>query len=141
MKSSNLYLSDYRILEISIGIVYLWFGALKYFPGLSPAEELAKNTIDILTFGLIPSGISISLLAIWETLIGVLLIFNIYKRIAIYIAIIHLILTFTPLILFMPLSFTRPPFAFTLLGQYIVKNIAYIAALLVLLKHSPTVQK
>ena len=26
-----------RLLRISLGIVFLWFGVLKFFPGLSPA--------------------------------------------------------------------------------------------------------
>ena len=34
-----------RLLAISIGICYLWFGVLKFFPGLSPADTLAKETI------------------------------------------------------------------------------------------------
>jgi hypothetical protein len=51
-----------HILAISIGLVYLWFGGLKYFPHLSPAENLAKNTIYMLTFGNIPSNVSIILL-------------------------------------------------------------------------------
>src|SRR5262245_28073934 len=29
-----------RALRIGLGVVYLWFGALKLFPSLSPAEEL-----------------------------------------------------------------------------------------------------
>jgi len=43
-----------RLLAISIGLVYLWFGVLKFFPHLSPAEDLAKNTITVLTLGFIP---------------------------------------------------------------------------------------
>lgn len=43
------------LLRVSLGIVFFWFGALKFFPGLSPAQDLAMRTIDILTFGLIPS--------------------------------------------------------------------------------------
>lgn len=33
------------IMRIGLGIVFLWFGALKYFPGLSPAEDLVRSTI------------------------------------------------------------------------------------------------
>ncbi|HEX9616519.1 MAG TPA: hypothetical protein VGA03_03835, partial [Anaerolineales bacterium] len=38
-------------LRIGMGIVFLWFGALKFFLGLSPATDLAVRTIDVLTFG------------------------------------------------------------------------------------------
>ena len=33
------------IMRVGLGIVFLWFGALKYVPGLSPAEDLVRNTI------------------------------------------------------------------------------------------------
>ena len=32
------------LLRISLGIVFFWFGVLKFFPGLSPAQELATRT-------------------------------------------------------------------------------------------------
>ena len=58
------------IIPISIGLVYLWFGSLKFFTGVSPAEKLAQDTIEQLTMGLLLPEISIILLALWETLIG-----------------------------------------------------------------------
>jgi hypothetical protein len=39
------------LLRVSLGIVFLWFGALKFFPGLSPASDLAARTIATLSFG------------------------------------------------------------------------------------------
>ena len=42
------------LLRLSVGIVFLWFGVLKFFPGLSPAEGLAARTISTLTLGIIP---------------------------------------------------------------------------------------
>lgn len=123
-----------HFLAISIGLVYLWFGILKYFPQASPAEELAKETIAILTLGLIPATISIKLLAIWETSVGLLFLLNIYRREAIWLALVHMICTFTPFLFFPDQSFTEAPFYFTLVGQYIFKNIIIIAALLQLQK-------
>lgn len=128
------HLSSIDFVLISIGIVYLWFGVLKFFPTLSPAEELAKSTIDQITLGIIPTNISYSILAIWETLIGVLLLFGMYKRFAIIIALIHMTFTFTPLILFPDISFQGSPFSFTIIGQYILKNIIIVSVLLMLLK-------
>ena len=117
-----------HILTITIGIVYIWFGILKFFPSLSPAEDIAINTIDALTMGLLSSKISIILLALWESVIGTMLLFNLWRKQAIIMAFIHMACTFTPLIFFPHLSFTEP-FCFTLLGQYIVKNIIIIGAL------------
>ena len=69
-----------NLLAISIGFVYLWFGSLKFFPSLSPAEGLAKNTIHELTFGVLPDSISIVLLAIMEVGIGICLLLNIWRK-------------------------------------------------------------
>jgi hypothetical protein len=45
-----------RLLRISLGVVFLWFGVLKFFPGLSPAQTLAGDTIAVLSFGLLTPG-------------------------------------------------------------------------------------
>ncbi|MEZ4956588.1 MAG: hypothetical protein R2825_23730 [Saprospiraceae bacterium] len=121
-----------RLLAISIGLVYLWFGALKFFPGLSPADALAKDTIHHLTFGLIPSDVSIILLAIMEVLIGACLVFCVQIKKTIVLALAHITMTFTPLLFFPELSFNSAPFTLTLVGQYIMKNIIIISALLML---------
>jgi len=134
LNKSLIRLQKANLISISIGIVYLWFGLLKFFPSMSPAEELAINTIDKLTFDLIPSNISIILLAIWETSVGLLLILGFYRKTAIVSALIHMIFTFTPLILFPEISFNSLPFSFTIIGQYIVKNIIIVSALLFLLR-------
>ncbi|MDY8134924.1 doxx family protein [Aquimarina sp. 2201CG5-10] len=127
-------ISSSRFLIISIGLVYVWFGALKFFPGVSHAEKLAQNTMDVLTLGLISPNVSIILLALSETIIGVLLILNIYRHVVIRIALVHMIFTFVPLFLFPEQSFSDSPLVFTLLGQYIFKNIIIIGALLTLYK-------
>jgi uncharacterized membrane protein YphA (DoxX/SURF4 family) len=119
------------LLRISIGIIYIWFGMLKYFPGVSPAEDLAKETIHLLTFGLIGPDLSLLLLAVWETVIGVFLIAGLFKRISFWLVLVHMICTFTPLVLLPQLSFTQMPFSLTLVGQYIIKNIVIICALCV----------
>ena len=134
-------ISNNHILALSIGIVYLWFGTLKYFPNISPSGDLAKNTINALTINLIPSNVSIILLAIWESLIGVLLIVNIYRRTVILIALVHMALTFSPLFLFTDQVFSNLPFHLTLLGQYIFKNLIIIAVLLTLYKLPTTKPK
>lgn len=121
-------------LAISIGIVYLWFGSLKFFHGLSPAEGLAKDTINSLTLGFIPSDISILLLALMEVVIGLFLLLNIFRQKTIILALIHLACTFTPLFLFSEATFSQSPFVPTLLGQYIAKNIIIVGALFVLFK-------
>jgi uncharacterized membrane protein YphA (DoxX/SURF4 family) len=118
-------------LRVSIGIIYLWFGVLKFFSGVSPAEELAKQTIHLLTFKMIGPEISLLILAIWESTVGILLIAGIYTTITIRIVLIHMFCTFAPLFLLPGLSFTSAPLSLTLVGQYIIKNIVIICALFV----------
>jgi uncharacterized membrane protein YkgB len=121
------------LLSMSIGIAYLWFGALKFFPSLSPAEEVAGETITLLTFHLIPKGVSVIMLAIWEVFVGACLLFNYRKRFVIYLGLAHMLCTFTPLFLMSDACFSKHFYSLTLLGQYIIKNLIIISALLVIL--------
>jgi uncharacterized membrane protein YphA (DoxX/SURF4 family) len=120
------------LLRISIGIIYIWFGALKFFEGYSPAEDLAVNTINKLTFGLISRPVNIILLAVWEVVLGVLLVAGLRMRTALVFLFVHMLCTFTPLVFFPTLSFRYIPYGFTLAGQYIMKNIIIICAGLLL---------
>ena len=117
-----------RILQIALGINFLWFGTLKFFPGFSPAEGLAISTIDWMFQGLIPSDISIKLLAIWEVTLGITLIGNILPKYILPFFIVHMSLTFLPLFIFPKLCFTHLPYALTIEGQYIVKNLILLSA-------------
>ena len=128
-------LSSHKLLAVSLGVCYFWFGVLKFFPGASPAENLAQETINLLTFGLIPASISIILLAIWETTVGILLIANYTKKPVIIAAMVHIILTFSPMILLPELTFNGAAHLPTLLGQYIAKNVVFISGLIILLKN------
>lgn len=120
------------LLRISIGIVFLWFGALKFFPELSPAEGLAAQTISTLTFGIIGPEISVPVLATWEVLIGLGLITGKFLRATILLLFVQMIGTTTPLLLFPTETFTQFPIAPTLEGQYILKNIVLVSAALVI---------
>ncbi|WP_108061036.1 DoxX family protein [Poseidonibacter lekithochrous] len=122
------------LLRISLGIIFLWYGMLKFFPELSPAEDLAINTINWMFNGLISSEISIKLLALWEVLVGIGFILGVYTRYITILFLIHMVLTFLPLFIFPELSFTKAPYAFTIVGQYIVKNIVFILVGILILK-------
>jgi len=135
MASTTFYKVSNRniiLLRVSIGIVYLWFGALKFFHGYSPAEDLAANTIAKLTFGLLSDHTNLMLLASWECAIGILLISGKWLKPAIISVFIHMACTFTPLLFFPSLSFKHVPYGFTLVGQYIMKNIIIVSAALIL---------
>lgn len=120
------------LLRVSLGVVFLWFGALKFFPGLSPAQDLATRTIGLLTFGLIPAQVSILALAAWECLIGIGLITGIFMRATLLLLFLQMIGTITPILFFPQEVFSRIPYAPTLEGQYIIKNMVLISAGLVI---------
>ena len=117
-----------RLLRISLGVVFLWFGLLKFFPGLSPATELSLKTIDALTFGAIPPAVAINALAIWESAIGLGLIFGVAMRVTLLLLFVQMLGTITPIFLFPDLVFTRIPYAPTLEGQYLIKNVVLVSA-------------
>jgi uncharacterized membrane protein YphA (DoxX/SURF4 family) len=119
-------------LRVSLGIVFFWFGVLKFFPGLSPAQDLATRTIETLTFGLLPPNVSIPILAAWECLIGLGLITGLFMRATLLLLLLQMLGTVTPLFFFPAETFTRVPYAPTLEGQYIIKNIVLVTAGLVL---------
>lgn len=120
------------LLRLSLGAVFFWFGFLKFFPGLSPAQDLATRTIEALTFGLVPPSVSIYILAIWECLIGLGLLLGRFMRATLLLLFMQMLGTITPIFLFPHEVFLRIPYAPTLEGQYIIKNMVLISAGLVL---------
>ncbi len=116
------------LLRIALGIVFLWFGVLKFFPNLSPADDLAARTIGQLTFGLVPANVALPILATWETLIGLGLIVGRWLRAVLFLLAVQMIGTFTPLLLFPGETFSTFPIVPTLEGQYIIKNLVLVAA-------------
>ncbi len=116
------------LVRISIGIIFFWFGILKYFPGLSPADDLATRTIEILTFGIITGKVALVILATLEVVIGIGLIFGIFLRETLLLLFFQMLGTITPMFLFPEEVFTRIPYAPTLEGQYIIKNIVIVSA-------------
>lgn len=116
------------LLRISVGVVFFWFGVLKFFPGLSPAEGLATRTIEVMTFGLIPPEISLPILATWECLIGLGLLTGRFMRITLLLLFAQMVGTITPIFFFPSDTFTVVPIAPTLEGQYIIKNLVLASA-------------
>lgn len=119
-------------LRVSLGVIFLWFGFLKFFPGLSSAEGLAVATIRELSFGLVPDSLSLLGIATIETAIGIGLILGVSLRAVLLLLWMQMIGTLTPLLLFPTETFTNFPWVPTLEGQYIIKNLILISAALVI---------
>jgi len=123
-------MADHSILflRIAVGIIFFWFGVLKFFPSMSPAEDLAARTIGKLSSGLIQHSVSIPILATWECLIGIGLISGKFLRATLLLLFVQMLGTILPLFFFPEETFVHIPYAPTLEGQYIIKNLVIIAA-------------
>jgi len=119
------------ILRIGLGLIFVWFGALKLFPGLSPAEDLVRNTIYFFD-----PNLFLPILAIWEILIGIGFLIglftNKFQRITILLLFLQMFGAALPLLLLPEVCWVNFPFVLTLEGQYIIKNLAIIGSALVL---------
>lgn len=120
------------LLRVSLGIVFVWFGVIKFVPGLSPADELATRTISTLTFSLVQPDLSRPVLALWETLIGLGLITGLWMRVTLLLLFTQMLGTVTPLALFPAETWNIFPISPTLEGQYIIKNLVLVSAGLVI---------
>lgn len=116
------------LLRVALGVVFIWFGFLKFFPGLSPAQTLAIDTINVLTFGLVPAGAAIVLLASLECLIGLGLVSGKFMRLTLLLLAFQMLGAASPLAIFPGEAFTVFPYAPTLEGQYIIKNLVLVSA-------------
>jgi uncharacterized membrane protein YphA (DoxX/SURF4 family) len=115
------------ILRVSLGVVFFWFGALKLFPGLSPAEDLVRNTIFV-----IDPGLFLPVLAVWEMAIGLGLICGKFMRLTLLLLFMQMPGTVLPLFILPDVTWQHVPYSPTMEGQYIIKNLVLIGAGLVL---------
>ena len=123
-----------HIIAISIGIVYLWFGLLKFIAHASPAEDIAIRSMQAILGEDVSGSLLLHTLAVLEVFIGSCLLLNIYRKTIVKIALVHMGFTFIPLFVCVNESFAAVPIGLTLLGQYIMKNLIIIAALITLYK-------
>jgi len=115
-------------LRLALGYIYLHFGLLKFFPDLSPAELIATQTVMAFSMQTFDATTAQFYLAILESAIGLGLIFNLMPRFVFGMFIAHMFGTFLPLFLLPEFTFKIAPFAPNLEGQYIFKNVVYVAA-------------
>lgn len=115
------------LLRVGLGIIFVWFGALKLVPGLSPAEELVRNTIYFVS-----PDLFVPILALWEVAIGIGLISGLFMRTTLLLLFLQMPGTALPLVLLPEVCFNVFPYGLTLEGQYIIKNLVLVSAGLVI---------
>ncbi|NGX48084.1 MAG: hypothetical protein K1000chlam3_01472 [Chlamydiae bacterium] len=127
-KKLSFFLKKHSIhlLRYALGVVYLWYGALKLL-GISPAEELVYSAIHWIG---IPDFVAF--LGFWEVTIGICFFIRKWIRTGLFLFFLHFPGTFLPLFFNPEDCFTIIPFGLTLEGQYIFKNLISLAAALAL---------
>ena len=115
------------VLRVALGIVFLWFGALKLL-GVSPVVGLLESA-----WSFMPTHAFVLILGVWEVLIGLGLLFKITLRVTLLLLWLQMLGTFTTLLIAPHIAFVdNNPFLLTMTGEFIVKNFVLIAAGLVI---------
>ncbi len=116
-------------LRYSLAVIFIWFGILKPL-GISPAEDLLLKTVDWLP--LFNPSTWLHIIGWWEVAIGITFLSQKTVRIAIALLALQMVGTFMPLVILSNITFQpgRIPYAPTLEGQYIIKNLLIISAAL-----------
>ncbi|MHA7135639.1 DoxX family membrane protein [Oerskovia turbata] len=112
-------------LRVALGLVFLGFGVLKFFPGASPAEVIAERTIDTLTFGLVHGAVAVIATAVVECLIGLTLVTGYWLRAGLVVMAGAFVGILAPMALFFDELFAS---GMTLMGQYVLKDVVLVAA-------------
>lgn len=120
------------LLRISVGLIFFWFGFLKFFTHVSAAESIASRTASWLTAGTFSPEVSMPVLATLECLIGIGILTKKYMQLVIPLLYFQMAGTLLPLVVFPDATWEIIPFVPTLEGQYIIKNAILISAGIVL---------
>ena len=117
-------------LKFSLAVIFIWFGLLKPL-GLSPAESLVKQTVSWMPVFSAEQWLHV--IGWWEVAIGATFLFRKTARVAIALLALQMVGTFLPLAILPEVTFQAQgfPFALTMEGQYIIKNMLIISSAMV----------
>jgi putative oxidoreductase len=118
-------------LRIAIGVVFIWFGALKV-EGTTPVGDLVAATVPFLDrHWFVPT------LGLLEVALGLALVSGRALRLVTPVMVAHLAGTFLVLVTQPAVAFQHGnPLLLTTVGEFVVKNVVFIAAGLVILSRS-----
>ena len=114
-------------LRLALAAVFVWFGALK-LAGVSPVEKLLAETLPF-----IDAGISVPALGAVEVALGLALIVGKLPRIVLLVLAGHLAGTFLTFVTASELMWGEGFLALTADGEFVVKNVVFITAALMLI--------
>lgn len=116
-----------KALRMSLGIIFVWFGALKLF-GYNPVYEIVYAS-----FPWFADGVGLVVLGVIEVAIGVGLLFHLMPQVVHAALLLHLLGTFTVFISGPSVMFQTFSPILTLAGEFVAKNtILAIAGLVVI---------
>ena len=118
------------LLRLTIGIIFVWFGALKIL-GYNPVFDLIYNS----ALPMLASGNGLIILGVAEVIIGLLLLTNRALIMTHIILIGHLLGTFTTFIFGWYIVFDPGFPILSLSGEFVIKNMTLAIAGLVVLIH------
>lgn len=118
------------LLRIALGVVFVWFGALKV-AGTSPVRELVAATVPFL-----PGTWFVPLVGVVEVLAGLALALGIAVRPAAAVTALHLLGTFLVFAVRPGVAFgDGNPLLLSVTGEFVLKNLVLLAAALVVAGH------
>lgn len=119
-------------LRVLLGVVFMWFGALKV-AGVSPVAAMVAGTLPWADPQLV-----VPVLGAVEVLLGALVVTGIGLRLALPVLAAHLCGTFLTFVMLPGLMFTHgDPLLLTEDGEFVMKNLVLIGATLALIAHVP----
>ena len=114
------------LLRISLGVVFVWFGALKVL-GVSPVSDLVGDTV----YWVDPDWF-VPVLGIAEMVIGVLLVVGRLLRAALFVFAAQMVGTALVFVVLPEVAFQDGnPLKLTVEGEFVVKNLVLLTAGLV----------
>lgn len=116
--------------RFALFLIFFWFGILKV-PGLSPAGPLVTELLDATFLGFMEPHVFLAFFGIFEMFVGVILLVPRLERISFAFLAFHLVTTVMPLFMLPEVTWSAP-FVPTLIGQYIIKNVALFAVSMLL---------
>lgn len=122
------FMSAYGILllRVSLGITFIWFGALKVF-NVSPVSDLVAETVYW-----VPPELFVPFLGFWEILVGLGLITGFFLRLTLLFFLLQMAGTFLVLLVKPDVAFQAGnPLLLTVEGEFVIKNLVLISGGLV----------
>lgn len=114
------------LLRISLGVVFVWFGALKVFE-VSPVSDLVGRTV----YWVDPNWF-VPALGAFEVVLGVLLLIGRAMRLTLLLFLAEMVGTFVTFLVLPNVTFQHGnPLLLTVEGEFVVKNLVLLSAGLV----------